>query len=186
MTVTLTEEQVDLAAHSQSLWTQGGLPDDPVLNDPYPGRYGYAALRCAIDAYNGDNVEWISFPTGATHVYCYAYYVTPPPASGQIIVRKVVEGEDAPTQTFRFDGQHLVQLEQHLRPDGRARQAGGHGRPLRPGAGHRHDAALGLHGAGSRRLQARLDRLREQPRQPHDVAASPPGGRRSSCWPGTS
>ena len=104
VTVTLTDEQVDLAAHSQSLWMQGGLPDDPVLNQPYPGRYGYAALRCAIDNYNGDNVEWISFPTGATHVYCYAYYVTPPPASGQIIVRKVVEGEDAPTQTFRFTG----------------------------------------------------------------------------------
>ena len=41
--------------------------------------YGFAALRCAIDNLNGDNVEWIGYPSGASHVFCYAYYVKPPP-----------------------------------------------------------------------------------------------------------
>ena len=44
------------------------------------------------------------FPTGTTHVFCYAYYVTPPPTSGMIIIRKQVD-VDAPqsyTQDFRF------------------------------------------------------------------------------------
>ena len=170
VTVTLTDEQVDLAAYSQSLWTQGGLPDDPVLNTPYPGQYGFATLRCAIDAYNGDNVEWISFPTGATHVYCYAYYVTPPPMpaarsscgrSSRARTRR--RRRSASTATSRSTASSAFDL------------TAGPGKPADTGdlfvrsevTGA--DAALGLHRARSRRLQARLDRMHEQPRQPDDV-----------------
>ena len=60
----------------------------PSSTSPYPGEYGFGALRCAIDNLNGDNVEWIGFPQGSKHVFCYAYYVKPPPTSGTIIVRK--------------------------------------------------------------------------------------------------
>jgi hypothetical protein len=36
-------------------------------------------------------------------MYCYAYYVTPPPSSGKIVIRKEVEGaQDA--ETFGFTG----------------------------------------------------------------------------------
>jgi len=104
-TIELTQEQRDLAARGNSLWLQGGTPTDPILNVPYPDEYGFGALRCAIDDLNGDNVEWISFPSGTTHVFCYAYYVKPPPTSGTIVVRKTV---DAPAGTqkenFRFTG----------------------------------------------------------------------------------
>ena len=95
VTIPLTTEQADLAANGNSLWIQGGLPDDPVLNGPFPGQFGFGALRCAIDNLNGDNVEWISYPTGASHVFCYAYYVRPPPTSGTIIVRKAVDAPSA-------------------------------------------------------------------------------------------
>ncbi len=90
-----------------SLWVQGGTPTDPALFGPYPGQYGFAALRCSIDNLNGDNVEWIAYPTGGRHVFCYAYYVTPPPTSGTIVVTKAVQPLDAgapPSGTFRFDG----------------------------------------------------------------------------------
>ena len=49
----------------RGLWVQGGDVDDPVMDRPYPQRYGFAALRCAIDNYNGDNVESINYPQGA-------------------------------------------------------------------------------------------------------------------------
>ena len=86
---------------------QGGTPTDPALFGPYPGQYGFAALRCAVDNLNGDNVEWIAYPTGGRHVFCYAYYVTPPPTSGTIVVTKAVQPLEAgapPSGTFRFDG----------------------------------------------------------------------------------
>lgn len=104
-TIELTKEQAAIAAKPNSLWIQGGTVTDPILNATYPGEYGFGALRCAIDNLNGDNVEWISYPLGATHVFCYAYYVQPPPTSGTIIVKKQV---DAPagtaSQSFRFVG----------------------------------------------------------------------------------
>ena len=64
----------------------------PVLRRAVPGRSS-ASARCAarVDVLNGDNVEWIGYPTGAKHVFCYAYYVVPPPTSGTIVVRKVVD-----------------------------------------------------------------------------------------------
>jgi hypothetical protein len=105
VTIELTQEQASLAASANSLWIQGGTPTDPVLDVPFPGEYGFGALRCAIDNLNGDNVEWISYPSGARHVFCYAYYVKPPPTSGTIIVRKQVDAPSTqPAENFRFVG----------------------------------------------------------------------------------
>jgi uncharacterized repeat protein (TIGR01451 family) len=105
VTVPLTAEQAQRASQSSSLWVQGGEIDDPVLNTPFPGQYGFAALRCAIDNLNGDNVEYVAYPQGATHVFCFAYYVQPPPTSGTIIVRKVVDDPAATAdQTFTYAG----------------------------------------------------------------------------------
>jgi Domain of unknown function DUF11 len=105
VTITLTTAQAELAAKSSALWIQGGTPTDPVLNVDNPGQYGFGALRCGIDNLNGDNVEWIAYPTGARHVFCYAYYVKPPPTSGTIIVKKQVDAPGGqPSQSFRFLG----------------------------------------------------------------------------------
>jgi uncharacterized repeat protein (TIGR01451 family) len=109
VTIRLTDAQIQQASKS-SLWVQGGTPTDPVLRNQFPGpglppTYGYAALRCALDALNGDNVEYVSYPSGAKHVFCYAYYVVPPPTSGTIIVRKVVDDPAATAGTaFTFQG----------------------------------------------------------------------------------
>jgi uncharacterized repeat protein (TIGR01451 family) len=104
-TITLTPAQADLAARTSALWIQGGTPADPILNQPYPGQYGFGALRCAIDDLNGDNVEWISVPQGSRHVFCYAYYVQPPPTSGTIIVRKAIDAPPGAARvTFPFTG----------------------------------------------------------------------------------
>ena len=74
-TVTLTDEQRRLATQGSKLWIQGGTPAAPITDSE---RYGFGALRCATDNLNGDNVEWISYPPNTTHVFCFAYYVTPP------------------------------------------------------------------------------------------------------------
>ena len=103
-TIELTPEQADIAARPDALWIQGGTTTDPVLDKTYPGQYGFAALRCAIDNLNGDNVEWIGYPSGASHVFCYAYYVKPPPTSGTIIVTKTVSSPRDATHTFSFGG----------------------------------------------------------------------------------
>ncbi len=66
--------------------------------------YGYAALRCATDAYNGDNVEKTYFPPSERHVFCYYYAVSPPPDSGTIIVNKQVAAGTNGSGTFRFNG----------------------------------------------------------------------------------
>ncbi|MCU0313921.1 MAG: DUF11 domain-containing protein, partial [Solirubrobacteraceae bacterium] len=105
VTIELTRAQADRASRPNSLWIQGGTPTDPILNQVFPGQYGFGALRCAVDNLNGDNVEWIGFPEGAEHVFCYAYYVKPPPTSGTIIVRKRVEAPAGTAkQQFRFEG----------------------------------------------------------------------------------
>ena len=107
VTITLTQEQANLAAKPNSLWIQGGTTTDPVLNVTYPGEYGFGALRCAIDDLNGDNVEWIGIPQGSKHVFCYAYYVKPPPTSGTIIVRKQTSADtpaETASTTFPFKG----------------------------------------------------------------------------------
>lgn len=104
-TIELSSDQLSRSA-SYALWLQGGQPEDPVLyKDPrFAGRYGFGALRCAIDDLNGDNVETVEYPSGVRHVFCYAYYVTPPPSSGTIVIRKEVRGENAATETFGFGG----------------------------------------------------------------------------------
>lgn len=92
------------AASDHILWIQGGAVDDPVSDQEHPGAYGFGALRCSVDNLNGDNVETVNFPSGARHVFCYAYYVTPPPSSGTLIVRKVVTGAPAATESFVMEG----------------------------------------------------------------------------------
>ena len=104
VTVTLTDEQARRAQQSNSLWAQGGTKADPLLTNVFGDDYGFGALRCAIDNLNGDNVEWIGFPSGTTHVFCYYYAVTPPPSAGTIVVRKSLEtGSNGPA-TFRYVG----------------------------------------------------------------------------------
>jgi uncharacterized repeat protein (TIGR01451 family) len=104
-TFELNNAQAERSAH-RSLWIQGGTTTDPVLFG-VPGfedKYGFGALRCSIDNLNGDNVETIDFPSGTTHAFCYAYYVTPPPTAGRIVIRKKVEGSGPSPQAFRFGG----------------------------------------------------------------------------------
>jgi len=102
-TIQLTTAQRDQASRS-ALWVQGGTPTDPVLAGPFPGpRYGFGTLRCATDNLNGDNAEFIFFPQGVTHVFCYAYYVLPPPTAGVITIKKQVVGGPGGA-SFLFNG----------------------------------------------------------------------------------
>jgi hypothetical protein len=110
-TIELTSEQLKQAS-SSSLWIQGGLPDDPILQTLFPEQYAFGALRCATDNVNGDNVEYIRFPSGSRHVYCFAYYVTPPPTSGTIVVEKAIDGADGVGGTFTFEG-NISYTEDH-------------------------------------------------------------------------
>ncbi|NEA41349.1 LPXTG cell wall anchor domain-containing protein [Streptomyces sp. SID11385] len=99
VTVPLNDAEV-AAVNANALWTQGGTPAQP-LNGKQE-QYGFGALRCAQDALNGDNVERVSFPSGARHVFCYYYAVTPPPGAGTIKVVKHIEG--AGQGDFRMNG----------------------------------------------------------------------------------
>jgi hypothetical protein len=81
VTVTLTEDQVNLAGKRQ-LWVQGGTAATPV-----PSGHSFAVLRCGIDGRTGGNTQWIGFPAGARHAYCYAYYVRGATATGTITVK---------------------------------------------------------------------------------------------------
>ena len=103
VTVTLTAAQVQ-RAEQHNLWLQGGLPNDPVENVAHPDTYGFGALRCALDNVNGDNVEWVGFAAGERHVFCYAYYVVPPPTAGTIIITKQVPAGVTDSETFNFAG----------------------------------------------------------------------------------
>jgi uncharacterized repeat protein (TIGR01451 family) len=104
-TIELTAGQRAQASRS-SLWVQGGTPTDPVLAQLYPGpQYGFGTLRCATDNVNGDNVEYVFFPSGVRHVFCYAYYVQPPPTTGVITIRKQVTGAPSGANpAFPFNG----------------------------------------------------------------------------------
>jgi len=103
VTTTLTQAQVTQAANHQ-LWVQGGTTTDPLGNTAFPNQYAFGALRCAIDNLNGDNVEWVGFPTGQTHVFCYYYAVSQAPAPGVITVAKVLTNAGVSTPTFPFTG----------------------------------------------------------------------------------
>ena len=115
-TIELSSEQAKLAAKSSSLWIQGGTPTDPVLAGvpAFADQFGFGALRCAIDNLNGDNVEWIQYPAGGRHVYCYAYYVTPPPTSGTIVIRKQVSDPPAGGPDVHVRGQRLLHAGRHV------------------------------------------------------------------------
>ena len=89
-------------AQAGNLWIQGGTETDPVLDQLYPGAYAFGALRCATDNVNGDNVEYIRMPT--KRVYCFAYYVQPPPTAGTIVIRKQVTNPANADMTFTFGG----------------------------------------------------------------------------------
>lgn len=103
-TFTLTANEVSLASQNSRFWVMGGTPSAPLNGQE--STYGFGALRCAKDNLNGDNVEFIAYPSGATHVFCYAFYVKPPPESGVITVTKRLDnGLTLPVpQTFTFDG----------------------------------------------------------------------------------
>jgi len=101
VTINLSSDESDRASNN-SLWVMGGTRAAPVGDAK---TYAFAALRCATDNLNGDNVEFVSMPTGVQHVYCFAYYVSPPKGSGTIIVRKVVNGTgNQRVQTVNFKG----------------------------------------------------------------------------------
>jgi hypothetical protein len=101
-TIHLTKEQSELASTSSKLWIQGGTPTLPITD---PDAYAFGALRCATDNYNGDNVEWISYPPSTTHVFCFAYYVKPAPTSGTItVVKDVTLPPETGAQNVRFTG----------------------------------------------------------------------------------
>jgi len=103
VTIELNQDEQQAAAQ-HNLWIQGGTVDDPVLDKLYPGTYGFGALRCAVDNLNGDNVETVNFPTGSRHVFCYAYYVIPPPSSGTLIIRKEVRNAPNASESFVMGG----------------------------------------------------------------------------------
>lgn len=103
VTFELSHDEQEAASH-HGLWIQGGTVDDPVLDRLYPGTYGFGALRCAVDNLNGDNVETVDFPSGSRHVFCYAYYVIPPPSSGTLIIRKEVRNAPNATESFVMGG----------------------------------------------------------------------------------
>ncbi len=104
VTTTLTQAQVTQASNHQ-LWLQGGTTTDPLGSGAFgAGKYGFGALRCAVDNLNGDNVEWVGFPSGQTHVFCYYYAVTPPkPAATVTVVKQLGQGAESP-EIFHFRG----------------------------------------------------------------------------------
>lgn len=127
VTVELTEAQAARSIQPGRLWVQGGVPTDPVLSGLFGDRFSFAALRCATDVLNGDNVEWISFPSGQTTVYCFAYYVEERPERGTIeIVKEVSSASGALVEqralfdgTFNFDDRPIAIEASTIRP-GRA------------------------------------------------------------------
>ena len=100
-TFTLSPTEVSLATRSSAFWVMGGTPSAPLNGS---SAYGFAALRCATDNVNGDNVEWIGYPSGTTHVFCFAFYVKPPPTPGTITIVKQLGVAQPAAQTFNFAG----------------------------------------------------------------------------------
>lgn len=88
-TMVLNPAQIELIEGPGSLTAQGGIPGNP-LNGV--SNLAFGVLRCATDNVNGDNVEYVNFPAGVRHVFCYAYYVDQTPAPGRITIAKQVTG----------------------------------------------------------------------------------------------
>ena len=103
-TFTLTSSQAQLAQRASGLWIQGGVPSPRADNEGQlngqQATYAFASLRCAVDALNGDNVEYIQYTNGAKHVYCFAYYVDKT-ETGTITIKKQTTNNDTATQ-FSF------------------------------------------------------------------------------------
>jgi hypothetical protein len=97
--VTIELTPAELQQTNSRLWIQGGVPGQPL--NGLQATYGFGALRCAIDNLNGDNVEWNGYPAGSNHIFCYAYYVRPPPTSGTITIVKNNNGNVQQDFVFR-------------------------------------------------------------------------------------
>lgn len=106
VTVELSAAQAKLAQSASKLWVQSGVPGDPLLTQSFGNQFAFAALRCAVDNLNGDNVEWVRYPQGHTDVFCFAYLVDQTPQSGTITIVKQVEGAagEQVQQTASFSG----------------------------------------------------------------------------------
>ena len=109
MTIRLTPDASGDGRRARPVVGDGWTPDDPRLAHESarstPPEYASARSAAASDNLNGDNVEFIYFPAGVTRVFCYAYYVKPPPPSGTITIKKHVVGAPAETQpAFNFPG----------------------------------------------------------------------------------
>ena len=63
VTVDLAPGEV-AAVNRGLLVAQGGTPRQPLNGQQ--DQYGFAALRCAQDALNGDNVDFVSYPSGTS------------------------------------------------------------------------------------------------------------------------
>ncbi|MGI5247250.1 prealbumin-like fold domain-containing protein [Dactylosporangium sp. CA-139066] len=118
VTVILTDDQARAAARHQ-LWAQGGTPGDPLMTGAQSGRagYGFGALRCALDDHTGGNVQWIGFPAGTRHVFCFAYYVKGAPAPGTLIVRARTTRAPGYPQRFAFDASPSYNRDQRISVD---------------------------------------------------------------------
>ena len=103
-TIELTDAEV-AQANNSNLWVQGGTQTAPVAD---PDVYAFGALRCATDNVNGDNVEYVAYPTGKNHVFCFAYYVSPAPTAGTINIVKKLTPADAPSPGDPVPGRRLL------------------------------------------------------------------------------
>lgn len=83
------------AVLNKTLRAMGGTTKQPV-----PNGYSFGTLRCALDNKSNVNVQSLDF-TGATHVFCYAYYRTGAVSAGTITIKQTV---DSSVAAFNFDG----------------------------------------------------------------------------------
>lgn len=107
--VTYDMTDADMAATgNQSFWVMGGTAANglgDLTGDFAPDNLQFAALRCNIDALNGDNVEWVRYNSNQRHAFCYAIYIQddePLPTPGQITIRKSAAGSGG--ISFGFEG----------------------------------------------------------------------------------
>jgi len=101
VTVVLTDAQVAQAIRAQ-LYVQGGTPADPLLSQSRPG-YAFGALRCGSDGRSDTNTQWIGFPAGVRHVFCFAYYVKSAGPPATLIVQARTTRDVGYPQRFTFD-----------------------------------------------------------------------------------
>lgn len=99
VTITLTAAQVERAS-TGGLVLQGGTATEPLLGGRIPGGGAFGALRCSDDNGDADNVELVRFPSGARHVFCFAYYVDAAVPAGTIVVRT----QGAGSERYGFGG----------------------------------------------------------------------------------